>query len=82
MRLYKLKLDCDRQKRNEKSNYNKKELYLLDTLKQIKNEIEIEKKFIDENIKSFNAWDKITIENQRTKEIRENIITKLQTIKK
>ena len=82
LRLNKLKLDFDRQKRNMKLNYNKKELNIIETLNQLENEIDIEKKFLDENIKSFIVWDKITIENQRTKEIRENLINKLASLKK
>ena len=31
------------------------------------------KRILDDNLKSYNLWDQITIENQKTKEIRENI---------
>ena len=82
IKLNKLKLDFDRQKRNIKSNYDKRELNILETLNQMKKEIDIEKKFLDDNIKSYNLWDQVTIENQKTKEIRENIIKKLEALKK
>ena len=82
IRLNKLKLDFDRQKRNIKSNYDKREINILETLNQMKNEIDNEKRFLDDNLKSYNLWDQVTIENQKTKEIRENIIKKLETLKK
>ena len=82
VRLNKLKLDLDRQKRIIQLNYDKKELNVLDTLNQLKNEIDIEKKFLEDNVKSYNLWDKVTIENQRTKEIKDNINKKLENFKK
>jgi len=80
-RLDKLKIDCERQKKNFKLNYDKKEINILETLNKIKSDIEDEKKFLDDNIKSYNLWDKVSIENQRTKEIKECIIKKLETLK-
>ena len=82
MRLNKLKIDLDRQKNNNKLNYAKKEMNILDTLNQLKNEIDTEKKNLDNNLKSYNLWDKVTIENQRTKEIMDNINKQLETFKK
>ena len=81
-RLDKLRIDFDRQKQITKSKYEKFELNLLDTLNQLKKEIDLEKDFIDDNINSYNLWDKVIIENQRTKEIRDNIIKKLESLKK
>ena len=81
IRLDKLKIDFERQKKNFKLNYDKKEINILDTLNKIKNDIEDEKKFLDDNVKSYNLWDKVSIENQRTKEIKESIKKKLETLK-
>ena len=82
LRLNKLKSDFNRQKREIKSINDKRERSLFDTLYLLKKEIADEKKFLDDNIKSYYLWDKISIENQKTKEIKENIIKKLESIKK
>jgi hypothetical protein len=81
IRLDKLKIDFERQKKNFKLNYDKKEINILDALNKIKGDIEEEKKFLDDNVKSYNLWDKVSIENQRTKEIKESIKKKLETLK-
>jgi len=81
IRLDKLKIDFERQKKNFKLNYDKKEINILDALNKIKSDIEDEKKFLDDNVKSYNLWDKVSIENQRTKEIKESIKKKLETLK-
>ena len=82
IRLNRLKSDFNRRKREIKSINDKREKSLYDTLSLLKKEIADEKKFLDENIKSYYLWDKISIENQKTKEIKENIIKKLESIKK
>ena len=82
MRLNKLNLDFNRQKKEIKSNYDKREINIMNTLNLLKKEIDIEKQFLDDNVKSYHLWDKVSIENQKTKEIRENIIKKLESIKK
>ena len=81
IRLNRLKLDYNREKREIKSNYSKREINLLDTLNLLKKEIDDEKQFLSDNFKSYNLWDKVSIENQKTKQIRNNIIKKLESIK-
>ena len=60
----------------------KKELNVINILNELRKEIDEEKKFLEEEEKGYNLWDHVSIENQRTKEIRENIIKKLASFKK
>ena len=80
--LDKLKLDFEKQKNNIKVNYNKKEINIKKVLDDLEKEINNEKLLLNEEEKGCNLWDHITIENQRTKEIKESIMKKLESIKK
>ena len=55
---------------------------MINILNELRKEIDEEKKFLEEEEKGYNLWDHVSIENQRTKEIRENIIKKLASFKK
>jgi hypothetical protein len=78
----KLKLDYEKQKNDIKSQYNKKEDNVIQILGDLEKEINDEKSYLEEEQKGYNLWDHISIENQRTKEIRENIMKKLENFKK
>ena len=78
----KLKLDYEKQKNDIKSSYDKKENNVIKVLGELEKEINDEKSFLEEEQKGYNLWDHISIENQRTKEIRENIMKKLENFKK
>ena len=78
----KLKLDYEKQKNDIKSSYDKKEKNVIKILGELEKEINDEKSFLEEDQKGYNLWDHISIENQRTKEIRENIMKKLENFKK
>ena len=80
--LEKLKLDFEQEKNDIKSLFNKKENNIKNVLSDLENEINIEKTSLNEEEIGSNLWDHITIENQRTKEIRESIIKKLESFKK
>ena len=78
----KLKLDYEKQKNDIKASYDKKEINVIKVLGELEKEINDEKSFLEEEQKGYNLWDHISIENQRTKEIRENIMKKLENFKK
>ena len=78
----KLKLDYEKQKNDIKTSYDKKEINVIKVLGELEKEINDEKIFLEEEQKGYNLWDHISIENQRTKEIRENIMKKLENFKK
>ena len=78
----KIKLDFDKQKSDIQAKNEKKELNVINILNELRKEIDEEKKFLEEEEKGYNLWDHVSIENQRTKEIRENIIKKLASFKK
>ena len=78
----KIKLDYEKQKNDIKSSYDKKEKNVIKILGELEKEINDEKSFLEEDQKGYNLWDHISIENQRTKEIRENIMKKLENFKK
>jgi len=80
--LEKLKLDFEQEKNDIKSLFNKKENNIKNVLSDLENEINIEKTSLNEEEIGSNLWDHITIENQRTKEIRESIMKKLESFKK
>ena len=80
--LEKLKLDFEQKKNDLKSLFNKKENNIKNVLSDLENEINIEKTSLNEEEIGSNLWDHITIENQRTKEIRESIMKKLESFKK
>ena len=80
--LDKLKLDFEKQKSDIKVSYNQKENNVIKILGELEKEISDEKVFLEEEQKGYNLWDHITIENQRTKEIRESIMKKMATFKK
>ena len=80
--LEKLKLDFEQEKKDIKSLFNKKENNIKNVLSDLENEINIEKTSLNEEEIGSNLWDHITIENQRTKEIRESIMKKLENFKK
>ena len=80
--LEKLKLDFEQEKNDIKSLFNKKENNIKNVLSDIENEINIEKTSLNKEEIGSNLWDHITIENQRTKEIRESIMKKLESFKK
>ena len=80
--LEKLKLDFEQEKKDIKSLFNKKENNIKNVLSDLENEINIEKTSLNEEEIGSNLWDHITIENQRTKEIRESIMKKLESFKK
>ena len=77
----KLKLDYEKQKNDIKSQYNKKEENVIQILGDLEKEINDEKSYLEEEQKGYNLWDHISIENQRTKEIKENIMKKLDSFK-
>ena len=77
----KLKLDYEKQKNDIKSQYNKKEDNVIQILGDLEKEINDEKSYLEEEQKGYNLWDHISIENQRTKEIKENIMKKLDSFK-
>ena len=77
----KLKLDYEKQKNDIKSQYNKKEDNVMQILGDLEKEINDEKSYLEEEQKGYNLWDHISIENQRTKEIKENIMKKLDSFK-
>jgi len=78
----KLKLDFEKQKKDIKASYDKKKFNVIKVLGELDKEINEEKIFLEEEQKGYNLWDHISIENQRTKEIRENIMKKLENFKK
>ena len=80
--IEKLKLDFDKEKHNIKITCNKKETNIKKVLDELQKEINNEKLSLKEEEKGCNLWDHITIENQRTKEIKESIMKKLESIKK
>ena len=80
--LDKLKLDFEKQKSEIKTQYDKKGNNIIKILGDLEKEINDEKIFLEEEEKGYNLWDHISIENQRTKEIRENIVKKLAGFKK
>ena len=80
--LEKLKLDFEQEKNDIKSLFNKKENNIKNILSDLENEINIEKTSLNEEEIGSNLWDHITIENQRTKEIKESIMKKLESFKK
>ena len=80
--LEKLKLDFEQEKNDIKSLFNKKENNIKNVLSDLENEINIEKTSLNEEEIGSNLWDHITIENQRTKEIRESIMKKMESFKK
>ena len=82
LRLNKLKIDLDRQKNNNKIYYTNKKVNILNILEQLKDEIDSEKFNLDNNSKSERLWNKVTIENQRTREIMGNINKKLESFQK
>ena len=77
----KLKLDYEKQKNDIKLQYNKKEDNVIQILGDLEKEINDEKSYLEEEQKGYNLWDHISIENQRTKEIKENIMKKLDSFK-
>ena len=80
--LEKLKLDFEQEKNDIKSLFNKKENNIKNVLSDLENEKKKEKTSLNEEEIGSNLWDHITIENQRTKEIRESIMKKLESFKK
>ena len=80
--LNKMKIDFEKQKNEIKAMYNKKENNFLKILGEFEKEINDERLFLEEEEKGYNLWDHVTIENQRTKEIRENIMAKISNFKK
>ena len=78
----KLKLDFEKQKKDIKASYDKKKFNVIKVLGDLDKEINEEKIFLEKEQKGYNLWDHISIENQRTKEIRENIMKKLENFKK
>ena len=81
IKFEKLKIDFEKQKNDIKALYNKKEINIIKILGELDKDINEEKIFLDEEEKGYNLWDHITIENQRTKEIRETIMKKLENFK-
>ena len=81
IKFEKLKIDFEKQKNDIKTLYNKKEINIIKVLGELDKDINEEKIFLDEEEKGYNLWDHITIENQRTKEIRESIMKKLESFK-
>ena len=81
IKFEKLKIDFEKQKNDIKALYNKKEINIIKVLGELDKDINEEKIFLDEEEKGYNLWDHITIENQRTKEIRESIMKKLESFK-
>ena len=77
----KLKLDFEKQKNNIKLNCHKKETNIKKVLDDFEKEINNEKLLLNEEEKGYNLWDHIIIESQRTKEIKESIMKKLENIK-
>ena len=77
----KLKLDFEKQKNNIKINCQKKENNIKKVLDDFEKEINNEKLLLNEEEKGYNLWDHIIIESQRTKEIKESIMKKLENIK-
>ena len=81
IKFEKLKIDYEKKKNDIKALYNKKEINIIKVLGELDKDINEEKIFLDEEEKGYNLWDHITIENQRTKEIRESIMKKLESFK-
>ena len=82
IKLNKMKLDFEKQKIEIKNMYNKKEDNVLKILGEFEKEINDERLFLEEEEKGYNLWDHVSIENQRTKEIRQNIMSRLSNFKK
>ena len=81
VRLNRLKMDCDRIKNNLKSDYDLKQLNLLEELNKIKSEINQKQNEL-KNYKNENqSWDHITIEKEETKKIKDMILQKIDLIK-
>ena len=82
IKLDKLKLDFEKQKNEIKALYDKKGNNVINVLSELKKEINEEKIFLEEEEKGYNLWDHVTIENQKTKEIRAKINKMLDGFKK